>query len=984
MKKRVIGIITLGIVHVLFLSQTVMSAPWHTDYSWKSIHLRTEAQKRDGLKGGEGFQMIWDIEWSKSNPDVVYFITDTRQVMKSTDGGVSWFLINEGFYPNGGTSIAIDPHNEDVVYAACGTMLSSTDSGSIIDGIYSEKVESTVGGIDYESIFDAVDKEDESIIGGIYRTTNGGASWERVLPGGYFRIRKCKGTDLFYIDPDSFDGSKCTDIYAAVQDDGSGGAVYLSTDGGDSWTKKTSTDFGKIYFLESNPHTLFVELWVGCEKGLFKVEDPGGNQEFDVEQVNLSEIGLPDESDIDTKPNCMAFHPEDNNVRYVTCGKKGIYKSIDNGAWFTAKNTGLIDTKVYGGTKLCPNDPDWIITSCDMYDYGYMSTDGGNSWKKMSWNNGIKFDVGEYLGDIRHLNDEAEYYFIIPVAFHPVDPDKAITVGYGSRPEITANRYDWYYTGNGYSGGRASKSKSAFAFGPDNPETMWVFLVDYGFHRTCDGGKTWKQLNPDNGIANAYAGAIDPEDTTHIIAAYGARSSQTLYQSVDNGNTWSLVDGAGPMDYRFVAFHPQNHDIVYAGEYKSTDGGNTWTSVGYPIMAVYPGNGSIVYSKRWKSGYEGEQAEIIKSIDEGLTWTEYTEETINTGSLGSINDIAVHPTDDTIFYVAVFDQGIYQFTSAEKTIILDQADVYGNKPYVNVVIDPMNPNVIVAGGRRADYHTKCLYVSDDSGATWTPLLSSFNDCFNVWSLNINPYNDTVYLGGSHGTKGMSSLIGNYHLEENGNNNSIYDCDGNANCSIKGGGNYCDIDRPVGEKGVDLDGDSGYIEIPSTDFMESAINGEKMTFLIWVNLDDKDQENQTIFTVYANNTSWISLKRLNTGKLQVEETIGDMSWGESTRQGTRMTSDVSWYHVAWVIDGTTTTLYVNGTHNEIFTMPNAISSIDENAKILIGTRDTTDYFLDGIVDDIKIYNRALSEDEILNQYKFTRDESLKKPGQGGKK
>jgi len=58
--------------------------------NWKSVPLRTQAQKDAGLSGGEGMQMVHSISYAPSNPEIVYFVSDTSQVWKSTDSGNSW------------------------------------------------------------------------------------------------------------------------------------------------------------------------------------------------------------------------------------------------------------------------------------------------------------------------------------------------------------------------------------------------------------------------------------------------------------------------------------------------------------------------------------------------------------------------------------------------------------------------------------------------------------------------------------------------------------------------------------------------------------------------------------------------------------------------------------------------------------------------------------------------------------------------------
>ena len=72
---------------------------------------------------------------------------------------------------------------------------------------------------------------------------------------------------------------------------------------------------------------------------------------------------------------------------------------------------------------------------------------------------------------------------------------------------------------------------------------------------------------------------------------------------------------------------------------------------------------------------------------------------------------------------------------------------------------------------------------------------------------------------------------------------------------------------------------------------------------------------------------------------------------------------NWYHLLGTNDGTYTSLYVNGILENTFLEPMATGS--ENS--FIGRSASSDQFTNGSIDDIRIYNRVLTEVEILQLY-----------------
>lgn len=115
---------------------------------------------------------------------------------------------------------------------------------------------------------------------------------------------------------------------------------------------------------------------------------------------------------------------------------------------------------------------------------------------------------------------------------------------------------------------------------------------------------------------------------------------------------------------------------------------------------------------------------------------------------GRVSDIAVHPRDKKIWYIAVASGGIWKTTNAGSTWspVFDSEASYS---IANVVIDPSNPNVIWAGtgennAQRSVAYGDGVYKSVDGGRSWTNV--GLKESEHIGKIVIDPANsDIVYV-----------------------------------------------------------------------------------------------------------------------------------------------------------------------------------------------------------------------------------------------
>jgi photosystem II stability/assembly factor-like uncharacterized protein len=241
-----------------------------------------------------------------------------------------------------------------------------------------------------------------------------------------------------------------------------------------------------------------------------------------------------------------------------------------------------------------PTDPDKVVVGG--HDGGAVSTDGGKTWRQASGLEGA-----DPMGWV----------------INPQDPSKMYV---GGHPGFYRSE-DGGESFNQDNSGLPGTDVHGLGMDPQNPETLYAYIVGHGIYRSPDAGESWEPVSDEAGVMGPIL--VDPRDTDTL---YISSMQGGFKRSTDGGQTWQAVapfPGGGMVMSITQAWEAP--DTFYAADgrriLKSTDGGETWRSAGEDLpgvaaVAVAPHDPSVVYA----GVLEGDTATMFRSSDGGKSW----------------------------------------------------------------------------------------------------------------------------------------------------------------------------------------------------------------------------------------------------------------------------------------------------------------------------------------------------------------------------
>ena len=709
------------------------------------------------------------------DPNTYYFGSTGGGMWKSIDGGLNWRPLWEKFSeasPSVG-AIAVAPSDSNVIYVGTGE---ACIRGNVImgNGVYKS--------VDAGKNWKAVGLKDTYSIGrmivnptnpnevfvaalghpfgpnatrGIFRTRDGGKTWQRVL----FVDDKTGGIDVQY------DPSNPSILYAGMwqtvrkpwtmESGGPGSGLYRSEDGGETWKKLTGHGLpdgilGRIAVAPTpNPNRVYA-LIESDKGGLFRTDDGGENWTLQTDDRRFRQRAW--------YYTHLFADPKNPDVVYIL--NTSSYRSIDGGKTFATLRTPHGDNH---GFWIDPTNPRRMMNGND--GGATISSDGGATWS-----------------DVMN-QPTAQFYHIIadnrfPYWLYGAQQDNSTVAIASASANGGIDMTDFYAVGGGESG--------YIAPDPSNPNV--VYSGSYGGEITRYDHETdqTEAVNPwpRNPIGWGMADlkhrfqwtepiVFSPHDPHTLYYA-----GEVLFKTTNEGKSWTIISpdltrndktkqesSGGPItkdntgvevyDTIFsVAESPVQKDLIWTGSddgliYITKDGGAHWDNVTPKAMPEWgtvslieasPTDAGTAYAAIERHKMDDFAPYIFKTSDFGKTWTAITNG-IPKGDY--VHAVRQDPKRKGLLYAGT-ENGVYvSFNDGDKWEPLQ----------LNLPRSPINDLIIKNNDLAVATHGRAFWVLDDLSP-----LQQWQDSTRDQDLHLftpRAANHTNFPGGFFGPRGSA-------------------------------------------------------------------------------------------------------------------------------------------------------------------------------------------------------------------------------------
>jgi photosystem II stability/assembly factor-like uncharacterized protein len=566
-----------------------------------------------------------------------------RGVYKTTNGGRSWQKVLYIDTLTGVVDLVMDPDDEDVLYAAAYQRQRRTWG---FNG----------GGPG----------------SGIYKTTNGGGSWDELTNGIPSGDKGRIGLAIA-----ATDGQV---LNALIEHAGGGQGTYRSENGGASWDRVNELDARPMYYSHVFIDPLNEDRVYELATSFYMSED--GGQNFRNMPTNLTyDVG------VHADYHSLWIDPTDTEHFYLA-GDGGLYESWDRGETYMKINNIPIAQfyaigvdhrepyNIYGGMQ---DNHSWMGPSATRHWIGIINDD----WRQIGFGDGMfhqpdptnaRYEYGgSNGGNIYRLDTETgDLMDIRPV------PGPGEQYRFDWAPPILISRHDSrtiYFGGNrlftsrdrgsswertedltknidrdalelmGVRGGDITLSRNdgtssygelvSIAESPIDANVLWVGADDGNIQVSQDGGNTWQEVSGNiGGPPNAYvsrlvASATGPEVAYVSLDAHRDGDFRPyVYRTSDFGSTWTpLTNGLwDDGSVNVIKEHPENPNLLFAGTeravFVSVNAGMEWThfqadlpTTLYDDMVIHPRDNDLILGTHGRSVY------VLDDLSPLVEWT---------------------------------------------------------------------------------------------------------------------------------------------------------------------------------------------------------------------------------------------------------------------------------------------------------------------------------------------------------------------------
>ena len=655
-----------------------------------------------------------------------------------------------------------------------------------------------------------------SASGGIFKTIDGGIHWEPIFDD--VEVSSVGALALAPSDPNVlWAGTGETHIRSHIS---IGDGIYKSTDGGATWRHMGLDATGRIARITihpTNPDVVYAAALGHAygpqqERGVYRTMDGGGTWErvlFVDEDTGASDITM----DPSNPRNLIAgMWPIEITTYLRTSGGPGggVYRSRDGGDTWERLERGLPETTMGKvGVAYAPSNPDRVYALVETKQYEYegvlfRSDDGGDSWELISHDFNLQHRPHYYTRLVVAVDDEDEVYFMGSPVWKSIDGGRTVT----RVAEVGGDDHDMWidplipdrFLVANDPGVRVSTTRGRFWHTPKLPNAqMYHVAVDNRIPYFVYGNR---QDGPSRrGPSNSRAGSRIPIGVWHNVG--GGEAGFTYPDPMDPDIVWSATYegrhtvynlrtghtrnvqvwpsgeiGNAPADHRYrwnwiepVAISPHDHNRVYIGSqyvHMTTNGGESWEIISPDLTlndkSRQTGSGGLtednlgveIGSTQFAIAESPLEAGVIwVGTNDGLVqvtrnggadWTNVTGNIPGIPEWGTISNIEPSRFEAGRAYISVDvhqmnDRDPYAYKTTDYGLsweLITSGIPKSVVSYVHVIReDPERQGLLYLGTENA------LYVSFDDGGTWTRLQNNLPPAPVYWLTIQEHFSDLV-------------------------------------------------------------------------------------------------------------------------------------------------------------------------------------------------------------------------------------------------
>jgi len=555
---------------------------------------------------------IYSIAVAASNPSILYCGSETGALYKTTDKGLNWEPLDNFNWGRAILSVAIDPTNPNVVFAATSTdIFRSTNAGN------SWTIVQTQAGLSCNSL--SIDPEDPSTIlagtaQGLLRSLDGGDTWTTPISQ--------------HIDDVVFHPSGGGVAYALARNSTNDTyTFYRSLNGGSSfsasmagWGTYYEHSGGRITVTPANDQYVYVALLThdgsGGNPNPVIQKSTDGAASWNVVAVGQTpQLGMNNGQgyyDFDI----VASHANPNRVIVATTTA---YRSDDGGVNWTAAGG------YTGPFSIHPDIQEMISIMDGGTENTWISTDGGANFSTDFYSNTANWeartdglDGTDFWGFAQGWHDD----YLVGGRYH--NGNTALHENY---PEAVALRLGGAESVTGW----ALHGRERFAAFDDIEELILPATID-----SAPKGSFLFSKHPQNYYyGDAFSRVmVDLEDFMTVYLGQG----NSFWRSNDGGGSWEAIHTFGGKPYHFDIARADGDYFYLAaddGFYRSTDRGETFTEMTLPSgltdwhsqnlrVAASSLNRDEVWVLNHRSSATSGAGRVFRSINGGASWTDWT------------------------------------------------------------------------------------------------------------------------------------------------------------------------------------------------------------------------------------------------------------------------------------------------------------------------------------------------------------------------